>query len=99
MVEEKKECSGQEYSAGFYSEIHDCASSCKGKSSMFIFGTNEFGNNRCNMPGKPTGCACICEVAASGYGTCDTIGHTGYNLYKYSKGNSNVFYYLVLLPN
>ena len=46
---------------------------------MFIFGTNDFGKNRCNRKG----CKCICEVEAAYDGTCDVKKHRGYRLYRY----------------
>ena len=56
---------------------------------MFIFGTNDFGEVRCNIEGKPIGCSCICETAASEDGTCNTKQHNGFNVYRYLKGISN----------
>ena len=59
--------------------IIDCANECKGKASMFIFGTNDFGNDRCSEQG----CSCSCEISATRGGTCNMVSHTGYRLYKF----------------
>ena len=46
---------------------------------MFIFGTNDFGTNRCFVEG----CNCVCETSAKDDGTCDMESHDGYRLYKF----------------
>ena len=46
---------------------------------MFAFGTNDFGTDRC----YDDGCACLCETSASPLGSCNTVSHNGYRLYKY----------------
>ena len=89
-MSEKKECSGSEESMGRFLVVDECASSCKGISSMFAFGTNDFGTNRC----YDDGCSCLCETSATEEGTCDSVNHNGYILYKYkmttSKGKYNL---------
>ena len=60
-------------------DILDCAKECKGKASMFIFGTNDFGNDRCSEEG----CHCSCETSATPGGTCNMVTNTGYRLYKF----------------
>ena len=65
-----------------YGTIDDCANECRGHSTMFAVGTNDFGTNdfpRCNK-GK---CSCICETSASKDGQCYQYPHNGYRLYKY----------------
>ena len=74
-----KECAGSEMYKGYFHEISECAESCRQVSSMFIFGTNEFGKNRCNE----NGCACYCETAATSDGHCQMKDHKGYNLFKF----------------
>ena len=55
LVAIKMECSGEEIGNFFWKARHlqDCAKSCVGLSSMFIYGTNDFGTDRC----KGDGCA------------------------------------------
>ena len=79
LVGQKLDCDGSEEAIGRLTEIGDCASACIGISSMFIFGTNDFGTNRC----YDDGCECFCETSASPIGSCNTISHEGYRLYKY----------------
>ena len=80
LVEEKKECTGEEVNKGGKDSIDQCAMACSRLSSMFVFGTNDFGNDRCFSDG----CKCICETGAKDDGTCDTVGHNGFRLYRYS---------------
>ena len=61
--------------------IDDCANTCKGKSTMFAFGTNDFELNRCTVEG----CRCLCELSASEDGTCKEVENIGYRLYKYRR--------------
>ena len=84
MVAEKTECSGSEIDKGQLTSVDDCASQCKGVASMFAFGTNDFGTNRCN----DKGCSCYCETSATVEGTCERVDHNGYRLYKYGMTNS-----------
>ena len=50
---------------------------------MFIFGTNDFGDDRCESNGKQ--CQCYCETSAKDKGlvTCETSDHNGFRLYKF----------------
>ena len=79
LVEEKKECSGDEISKGRMVSPGECASACNGVASMFAFGTNDFGVPRCDG----NGCQCLCETAAADDGTCDSVQHKGYRLYRF----------------
>ena len=83
LVAEKVECSGAEVEAAplTHLDLGSCAEGCKDKSSMFIFGTNDFGEDRCYS----NGCECICETAARGVGICYMNDHKGYRLYKFGK--------------
>ena len=83
LVKEKTECAGSEKKIGMVPSIRDCATACKPLSSMFAFGTNDYGNSRCSN-GK---CQCLCETSASSDGTCIEVRHTGYKLYKYRSGD------------
>jgi len=53
---------------------------------MFIFGTNDYGDERC-WDGK---CTCICETAAADDGTCNNIENNGYRLFKYEYSGKNL---------
>ena len=91
LVAEKKECDGSEINFNYKTtmateDIAMCAHICREKSSMFALGTNDFGNDRCNVDGYKHGCSCLCETGAKPDGTCDIVGATGYRLYKYKKG-------------
>ena len=84
LVDKKKECSGLEKQIGMVSEISQCAEKCRAISSMFVFGTNEFGyedvyGKRCDE----IGCDCYCETEATSDGNCTVKDHDGYNLYKF----------------
>ena len=79
QVKETKECGGDEVNKGRMDSIVKCAKACNGISSMFAFGTNDFGVVRCYSDG----CQCICETAAKDDGTCEMADHKGYHLYKY----------------
>ena len=81
LVAEKTECSGKEYSRGYMANAEQCAVACKGWSTLFVFGTNDFGTNRCNDEGH---CRCYCETQALKDGTCSQIDHAGYRLYKFT---------------
>ena len=83
---EKQECGGSEKGKGRVASVEDCAEACKGVSSMFALGTNDFGVNRCNRKG----CKCLCETSAADDGTCDVVSHKGYRLYKF--GNTDGMY-------
>ena len=70
--------------------ITECAESCEELASMFIFGTNEFGNDRCSSDG----CKCICETSADDDGNCETVQHDGYRLFKFSKYHFEILHFL-----
>ena len=90
LVGNKKECDGSEISKGRQPTLADCANQCEGTASMFVFGTNDYEEIRCNNDG----CRCICETSAISDGSCDQVDHNGYRLYKYvTKGNICVDYY------
>lgn len=85
LVHKKKACStGSGKHIGSV-EIIQCARECRAISSMFIFGTNEFGysdeyGKRCT--GKV--CDCYCDTKTPSDGYCPSMeGHEGYNLYKF----------------
>ena len=81
FVEDKKECAGSKIKTGSFPFVADCAAKCEGISAMFIFGTNDYGRNRC----KDQDCDCYCETSASIYGSCNQQSHDGFRLYKYGK--------------
>ena len=89
LVATKTECTGQdERWIGKVQDVETCATSCKGVSSMFIFGTNDFGEGRCNKDG----CNCMCERSAWPNGTCAMFDpdkyEKGYRLFKYDEGKN-----------
>ena len=84
LVKDRAECAGDEIYPGEIATIEDCASECKGISSMFAFGTNDYGASRCLADGSK--CNCLCETAASSNGVCQESAHSGYRLYAY-QGN------------
>ena len=89
LVAAKTECTGQEERwIGKVQDVETCARSCKGVSSMFIFGTNDFGEGRCNKDG----CNCMCETSAWPNGTCSMFDpdkyEKGYRLFKYDEGKN-----------
>jgi hypothetical protein len=89
LVAGKTECGGSEVGKGKLPSVDDCASKCEGVASMFAFGTNDFGTDRCN----DEGCSCYCETSATEEGTCEREDHNGYRLYKYGISNSKGDYH------
>ena len=85
-VADKQECGGSEVNKRGVKDMKSCARECYGVSSMFIYGTNDFGTNRCGEAWVGNGCACVCETAAKVEGTCNMVKHNGYRLFKYEKG-------------
>ena len=86
LVSKKAECNGAEVGAGMSPSLAACAESCSGKASMFAYGTNEFGNNRC---ASGRNCRCLCEMASANGVCTKQVQHTGFNLYKYKSGMFN----------
>ena len=86
LVAEKKECSGGEIKKGRLTAVDDCGMKCKGVASMFAYGTNDFGKNRC----YDDGCECLCETAATDEQTCNIVDHKGYRLYKFPHGDYSI---------
>jgi hypothetical protein len=80
---------GEEIDAGVLNSITDCASTCRGISTLFAFGTNDFGNIRENGGGF----RCLCETIASDKGKCNQVEHKHYRLYKYQNPDSGNNYY------
>ena len=76
-------CSGQSLFMGWFESVTECAIRCFERSSMFIFGSVDFGRtDRCL--GDPQRCKCQCEMTATNEGECDVTANTGYRLYKYT---------------
>ena len=102
LVGEKKECAGSDTYQDNLQSVGDCAAKCQGTTSMFIFGTNDFGAKKCGTAkeigvGKEDGCACFCETAATINGVCKQIETTGYRLYKYVIPGNHYCVLLLLL--
>ena len=91
MFAERKECDSTEIFKGKLPSVDNCASQCKGVASMFIFGTNDYGTDRCN----DDGCSCYCETSATEEGTCNRKNHNGFRLYKFGITNSKGQYYVL----
>ena len=85
LVENKVVCDDpEEFKVGSYLSIEHCAAGCYGRASMFNYGTNEFGKQRC---WKINQCECWCMPSASRDGVCDVTSQKGYRLFKLaSKG-------------
>ena len=83
-VNDEVECRGSEKDMGTTNTLIDCANSCREISSMFIYGTNEFGETKCKTNGKED-CPCYCETAAKN-GHCRWVDNSGYSLYKFVEG-------------
>ena len=79
LVHETQECEGTEISKGSKDSIDECAKACNGVASMFVLGTNDFGAQRCHADG----CECFCETGAKDDGTCATVDHKGFHLYRF----------------
>ena len=80
MVAEHTSCKGTENNEGKMNSIDECANACRKKSSMFVFGTNDFGGNGCDNQG----CKCLCETGANADGSCENVQNKGYRLYRIS---------------
>ena len=77
LVQATSECVGKESLQGNLFSAEACADACRGSSQMFVYGTNQFGNNRCDS----NTCACWCQLETIN-NRCKTIAkHTGFNLY------------------
>ena len=80
LVAEKSKCQDDsEIDIETVSTLQECARVCKGISSMFAFGTNDFEGDQCTSEG----CKCLCEVSASKHGECTLLESLGYRLYRY----------------
>ena len=80
MVAEHTQCKGTENNEGKMNSIDECANACRKKSSMFVFGTNDFGGNGCDNQG----CKCLCETGANADGSCENVQNKDYRLYRLS---------------
>ena len=52
---------------------------CAHITPMFIFGTNDFGEDKCDGGN----CECYCESDAANDGSCAQTADMGYRLYKF----------------
>ena len=78
---QKIKCRGSGSNQGKVSSADLCAGKCEFSSSMFIVGTNDFGENRCDNGN----CDCYCEANTENDGTCDLVDSKGYRLYRNKK--------------
>ena len=91
-VADKKECGGSEKGTGTKKTLAECAKSCREISSMFIYGTNDFGNSRCKTNDNED-CPCYCETSSED-GECSMVENKSYKLYKYvnvKEGNKKAY--------
>ena len=93
LIADKTECAGSENSYYDISTVGECSKRCKNQSSMFAYGTNDYGTTRCSS----IGCTCLCETAASKDGTCSQTSHNGYRLYKYKTDGNMLFAYFIYI--
>ena len=77
----KAECDGSEEFKGYLTTLDACARSCRGETQMFIFGTDTYGDSRCNADGD---CKCICEVATENSKCKKQVTNKGYDLYRFN---------------
>ena len=88
---EQKYCEGEQVHRADVSTIDGCAVQCDGLSSMFVVGTNDYGNSSQCVDGK---CKCICQPDAANDGTCDQKSDTRFRLFKFkTDGNLLVKYF------
>ena len=89
LHKEKSECGGkkEEYIGQMFS-AEACADGCRGKSQLFVFGTNKFGKSQCE--GRT--CACYCEFETKDFKCLISVDAPGYNLYAF-KGMSILLQY------
>ena len=75
------ECNGDEIANGKLPSLAVCADRCRGVSSIFIYGTNMFHENRCSGDR----CHCICDLGSSNQ-QCKwkQVKHNGYIMYTYT---------------
>jgi len=75
----KAECEGDYTYKGYVADLEACGQACIGEGEMFVYGTNLYGNNRCNSDG----CRCYCAKDTTN-GRCNKrTSHNGYILYSY----------------
>ena len=79
LVAAKTECTGQEERwIGKVQDVETCARSCKGVSSMFIYGTNDFGEFGC-IDGQ---CKCLC-LNSDDEKACESVNEYQYWFYNF----------------
>ena len=89
MAEEKARCEGPKKENEKKETIEECANMCRGVSSMFIYGTNDYGNRGCFIDGAGTGCMCLCELS-SVEGKCNKVEDEKFRLYRYKTNNIGI---------
>ena len=63
--------------------IDECAQQCKGMSSIFVLGTNDYAENDNQKKCFDDGCICRCSIFSSVTGTCELRHNLGFRTYKY----------------
>ena len=78
-AEDKKSCKGYT-DKGYKKTIKQCADSCFGATSAFVYGTNDFGRSKC----ESRGCPCYCITGAQEDGSCSAYtNNVGYRYFKF----------------
>ena len=86
LFAEKKECVGAEFRSGWFPNISDCAASCSGQSSMFVYARMD--GKYCNNNSE---CQCYCEIQAKNDGTCITEDAKNWDLYSFVMNNQSKY--------
>ena len=94
-MQRRAECTdGTEIEKGKQS-LSGCADACRDQAEVFVLGTNDFGQNRCD--GKES-CECYCELGTKNSKCQNIIKHDGFDLYRFN-GNSLVITLFVFFSN
>ena len=81
LLQDKAECSGADETVGELPTLDECASACKTKTSLFVYGRQ--GTERCS--GGKCRCKCVTD-SLDGECTGNRKEEPKYALFKYKKG-------------
>ena len=79
------ECKGSERFKGELVSAEACATACRGTSQLFIYGTNEFGEKRCDSKAGIQTCDCWCQDETEDYKCKKETKNKGYRLFAFNK--------------
>ena len=89
LVAEKKRCNGDLKQLGRVPTIEKCANGCRNISSVFAYGTNDYGYPiGCR---KNRGCICICQKYTIGGNCVSEKDARGYRLYRIENVNTGLY--------